>query len=75
MRVRILDVRGSEPKIILQEVIDHDHVIPHFYVGCDYEKMPWGTAAFEQTPMGVAHAKIIKELISHVEGYIGAVKG
>jgi hypothetical protein len=75
MRVRILDIRGSEPKIVLQEVIDHDHIIPHFYVGCDYEKMSWGTPAFEQTPMGIAHAKIIRELITHAEGYIGAAKG
>jgi len=75
MRVRILDIRGNEPKVVLQEVIDHDHIIPHHYAGCDYEQMSWGTAAFEQTPMGIAHAKIIRELITHAEGYIGAAKG
>ncbi len=72
MRVRVLDVRRDKPKVILQEVIDHEQFIARTFADCDYSKTPWGTEAFKRTPLGLAHNKIVRELVSRVESYIEA---
>ena len=75
MRVRVVDIRGPQPKVILQEVISHDHPISRAYLNADYVRAHWGTEAFERTPMGMAHSKLIREVVARVEGYVGACKG
>jgi hypothetical protein len=75
MRLRVLDIREEQPKIILQEILNQEHVISRAYLNCDYERACWGTEAFERTTMGIAHSRIIRELVSRVEGYVGASKG
>lgn len=72
MRVRVLDIRGEEPKVILQEVVVEDYAIPRPYLFVDYSKNSWGKESYERTPRGLAHSKIVRELVSHAEGYIGA---
>lgn len=75
MRVRVLDVRGDQPKVILQEVVNHEQLVTRPYSGCNYEKTHWGTEAYERTPLGMAHGKIAREIVARVEGYVGACKG
>lgn len=75
MRVRVLDLRGEKPKIILQEVLNHEQNVSRTYLNCDYKRASWGTEAFERTPIGMVHNKIARELVARVEGYIGASKG
>jgi len=75
MRIRVLDIRGQQPKIILQEVINHEYPISRAYLNTDYEKACWGTEAFERTPIGIAHSKIVREIVARVEGYIAASRG
>lgn len=75
MRLRVLDVRESQPKIILQEVISHEHFVTAENVGCDYSKTAWGTEGYERTPLGVSHSRLVRELVSRIEGYVGANKG
>ena len=72
LRVRVLDLRQSTPKVILQEVLDKDYVVAKPYMHCDYEKMGWGTEAFNYTPMGMAHSRLVRELVSRAEAYIEA---
>jgi len=72
MRVRVIDLRHDQPKVILQEVMNNEHVIAHAYMSCDYSKTPWGTEAFQRTPLGLAHSKIVRELVARVESYIEA---
>jgi hypothetical protein len=74
LRVRVIDVRQEKPKVILQEVLDNDYVISRAYMNCDYSKYPWGTEAFAHTPMGMAHNRLIRTLVSRIEAYIEAVK-
>ena len=72
LRVRVLDLRQSTPKVILQEVLDKDYVVARPYMYCDYNKMAWGTEAFNYTPMGIAHSRLVRELVGRVEAYIEA---
>ncbi len=70
MRVRVVDVRKEQPKVILQDVIDYDHIIAKPYMKTDYVKASWGTEAFERTPLGAAHSKVVREVVAHVENYV-----
>ena len=74
LRVRVLDLRKETPKVILQEVLDSDYVIARAYMNCDYSKHPWGTASFAYTPMGIAHNRLIRTVVSRIEAYIEAAK-
>ena len=75
MRVRLLDLRHDEPQVILQEIINQDHMVSRPYLKTDYTKAPWGTTAFDRTPVGLAHSKMVREIVGRVEGYVGARKG
>jgi hypothetical protein len=72
LRVRVIDVRRDTPKIILQEVLEDDFVVARAYMQNDYARTPWGSEAFSRTPMGMAHIRLVKELVSRVEAYIEA---
>lgn len=72
MRVRVLDVRSETPKVILQEILCEDYEIARPYLFVDYTKNGWGEQSYERTPMGLAHSKIVRDLVAHTEGYIGA---
>lgn len=71
MRVRVIDLRGQEPKIVLQEVVSQDHEVANGYRYIDYSKTAYGTPGFANTPLGIAHHDFVKEIVSHIEGYIG----
>jgi hypothetical protein len=75
LRVRVLDIRNQKPKVILQELVHHDHFISRAYLFCDYQKNRWGTEAFERTPLGMAHAHLAREVVARVENYIALAKG
>lgn len=74
MRIRVLDIRHDNPKVILQEVISHEQFIPRVFLTGDYAKAQWGTDAFNRTPLGIAHHKLVKEAVSRVESYIEAAR-
>lgn len=74
LRVRVIDVRHEKPKIILQEILNHEHVVARAYINTDYSKAPWGSEAFERTPMGIAHNRLVRELLARVEAYVETVR-
>lgn len=70
VRVRVLDLRGNEPKIVLQEMVKHSYFIPKTLIPTDYTQDVWGTEAFKKSPMGIAHAQIVEEIASRANDYI-----
>ena len=72
LRVRVIDLRNETPKIVLQEVLEQDFSVALAYMNNDYEKTPWGTEAFNRTPMGMAHNRLVRELVARAESYIEA---
>lgn len=74
-RVKVLDMRSQEPKMILQEVIHTRHYIAKPEVGFNYARASYGSTAYTRTPMGVAHNKLIREVTGRIENYIRATKG
>jgi hypothetical protein len=78
VRVRVFDLRGEVPKVVLEEVVEQSHHIPQQFtrgqlapapgqVPC---QVPWGDEMFEISPLGIAHEHLCAELASRVEDYI-----
>ena len=74
MRVRVIDLRGREPQVVLQEIIHHDHNIPKFFANIDYAEKHWGKTSFHITPVGLAHAQLTREMASRLDDYISIAK-
>lgn len=74
-RLRVYDMRGAKPKVVLQEMFHGSHFIPRPEAGFDYSKSKYGSSSFLRTPMGQAHNKLTREVVTRVEAYIQAYKG
>ncbi len=70
VRLRVVDLRASTPKIVLQEMIRDSYFIPKTLIPCDYSIDVWGTEGFRKTPMGIAHAQLVQEIASRISDYI-----
>lgn len=74
LRLRVIDVRGATPQIVLQEVIKDSYFIPKTLLPVDYNTTVWGHPEFSKTAMGIAHAQIAKEAASRISDYIMLAK-
>ena len=70
VRLRVVDVRGNQPKIVLQEIVRDSYFIPKTLLPTDYNTAVWGTSEFEKSPMGIAHEQIVQEISTRVSDYI-----
>lgn len=70
VRVRVIDLRGAEPKIVLQEMIRDSYFIPKTLLPPDYSVVGWGTEEYRKTPMGIAHSHIAQEIANRISDYI-----
>jgi hypothetical protein len=70
MRVRIFDVRGDQPKIVLQELVRDTQFIPRQFTSENLYQACWGNMSYSISPVGLAHAKLSKELSARIEDYI-----
>lgn len=70
MRIRIFDLRGEKPQIVLQELVHQDHLIPKPSNLNDQNPNAWKKMTFTLTPFGLAHNQFSKEIAKRVEDYI-----
>jgi hypothetical protein len=70
MRIRVLDLRENEPKVILQEFVRDSHFIPRPFTQANFFQVAWGDECFNISPLGLAHANFTKEIASRIEDYI-----
>jgi len=66
--VRILDIRGESPELLYQEVIAHTTLLPESLT--KKGKPKWKDAQFRTSPLGLAHAKLSREVATYIEDYI-----
>ena len=74
VRIRVVDIRGATPKVVLQEVVRDTYYIPKSILPTDYTQVVWGTEEYKNTPMGIAHAQIVHEIASRVSDYVMLAK-
>lgn len=70
VRVRVVDLRHPTPRIVLQEMIRDTYFIPKALIPADYSSTVWGSEEYRKTPMGIAHAQLIKQIAERVSEYI-----
>lgn len=70
MRIRIYDLRGETPKVILQEIIQQRHLLPKQFAKLDYNSTIWGKKTYSISPMGFAHMHFAKEVSNRIESYL-----
>jgi hypothetical protein len=70
MRIRIFDLRGEEPKIVLQELLHESHFIPRAFTRSNFQQEKWGHETFAISPMGLAHSQFIRHICNRLEEYI-----
>ena len=70
IRIRIIDVRGNTPKIILQEKISDTMYLPKSFLKIDYDKITWGTNEYQKTPLFIAHNSFTKDISARINEYI-----
>lgn len=70
VRIRVLDLRSEEPKIVLQELVKDSYFIPKTLIPTNYSLVTWGTDEYKKSPMGIAHAQLIHEISSRCKDYI-----
>lgn len=70
VRVRVFDIRGEQPKVVLQELVQNNEQIPRQFTKLNFEQVPYGSDMFDISPLGMAHAQLTKELASRIEDYI-----
>ena len=73
-RVRVVDVRGKEPRIILQETLDDSYFISKNQLRTNYNIAIWGTDSYQSTPLSLAHHQLTKKIIERIEDYIMLAK-
>jgi hypothetical protein len=70
VRVRVVDLRGSRPKVVLQEMIRSTYFVPKTLIPCDYAVEVWGTENFRKSPMGIAHAQLASDIAERISEYV-----
>ena len=70
MRVRVFDLRGESPEVVLQELIHQSHLIPKPNNINEPSPGKWKKVTFTVSPLGLAHAQLSKEAVKRIEDYI-----
>lgn len=74
IRLRIIDIRGDAPKIVLQEMIQDTFYMANNIDKTDYNTVTWGTNEYVTSPMGIAHTQFVKQVIERITDYIMLAK-
>jgi Tfp pilus assembly protein PilP len=74
VKMRLVDLRGSTPKIVLQEMIRDSYYIPKNTVPTDYRVATWGTNEYAGSPMSHAHSQLAQEIALRINEYVHLAK-
>jgi len=70
MRIRVFDLRGETPEVVLQELVHQSHLIPKPSELTEQNPDRWKKMTFIVTPLGLAHNQFSKEVAKRIEDYI-----
>lgn len=67
-RLRIIDVRCQEPRVLLQEIVKLDQSIPRCSSNkCGFNLIPYGAESYPQTPYALAHRGFQDLIVRRIE--------
>lgn len=67
VRVKVIDVRRREPKVVLYEIIKCDYMATPMALNCDYQQQGWGSSSYAYTPWGAIHARLVDKVVARLE--------
>ncbi len=70
MRIRVFDLRGANPEIILQELVHQNHIIPQPTNLNNFNPERWKKLTHSVSQLGLAHAQLSKEVAKRIEDYV-----
>lgn len=70
LRIRIVDIRQEEPKVVLQEMLHDSYYVTKSLLPIDYREASWGTSAYKETPLSIAHERMAKEVVDRIHDYV-----
>lgn len=70
VRIRLFDVRGSKPIVVLQEIVEESHYIPGLFTRSTSYQPDYGQAGYSISPMGKAHAELSAHIGNRIQQYI-----
>jgi hypothetical protein len=70
IRMRVVDLRGNKPQVVLQEMVKESYFIPRTLLATDYSQVVWGSEDYQRTPMSIAHAQLVQEISNRISDYI-----
>jgi len=74
MRLRIVDVRSTTPKVVLQESIKDNFFIAKGDFSENYQRVVYGSNEYKTTRMGMAHEHLAKHISDRISDYIALSK-
>lgn len=74
-RIRVIDLRSGNPKLILQEIIARNYHIKSFEGHFDYSKIRWDAKEYHNTAWYKSHRLLEKDIVERVQHYISLAKG
>jgi hypothetical protein len=74
VRIRVVDLRSSQPKIVLQELVKNSYFIAKSLIPTDYSTVVWGSDEYNTTPLSHAHELIVNEIVERVSEYVVLAK-
>lgn len=74
IRLRIVDIRGDKPKIVLQEMLRDTCYMSNNIDNPDYNYIKWGSEEYKNSPMGIAHKNFAKEIVDRITDYVMLAK-
>jgi hypothetical protein len=75
VKVRIVDLRAENPRIVLQEILHESYHIPKQFTKENFRQIAWGKENYHVSPVGIAHSKLIKEIASRIDDYVSLAAG
>lgn len=70
LRVKVVDIRNSQPEIVLHKMFHQSFHIPWKTTPARYAKEGWMRVAYFYSPIGLAHNKMVQRISNHIHDYI-----
>ena len=70
LRIRVVDIRGAEPRLAYQEMIAQRHMAPSNEARVDYMNVSYGSWKFDHSALATAHRKLVDNVAKRLDHYI-----
>lgn len=70
LRFKVIDVSAVQPKVVLFEILESNHLLPFGYEGIKTAGIPWGHQDYCNSPVGMVHNRLIYQLAERINNVL-----